>query len=193
MKNIRGRGVVVIHAKEDDKVEVERARLAVDVLKMYRIRHVYWEFDGGHDFFPSANNDVLDYLAKHANPTRQAVDFYLDGTAAPTLVHFVSASGQGHLVKTAAEPGRLAVTVSTHGKVKHLDVFFSEDLVDFGTPVAIEVNGTPLTVTPAKSLNAFVTAWTLHPFYDPAEKDRLFLGGCRVMEDGKILEQPRPL
>jgi predicted esterase len=187
--NLADTGIFLIHAARDEKCPVEAAREAVRLMTARGVDHRYVEYPGGHDFYWQSNRDVLEYFAGLIHRTPKGFAFTGSFAQEHRLLGFISLLGDRHVVtgEWNEEGGRVHVKPSE--SVAHLDLYFSNEMVVFGRPVPVTVNGTELTVTPRRSVEAFVRAWRLHPFFDPEAPGRLFLGTCRVIKDGAILNQ----
>jgi len=191
LKNLKGKGIFIIHATEDDKCPVSQARNAVKALNAYGVAHRYVEYPHGHDFYWHSNDDVLEFLGEFSNP--KVREFKLRGLfrAEHRILHYLSVKGGKHVVEASSQSDGFALSVSRSEDLSHVDLYFSDNLVEFGKRVSIEFNGTKLEVVPKKSLAAFIRAWRLYPFYQPGSDEQPFTGGCRLVEDGKLLESPK--
>ena len=193
LRNLRDRGVFVLHGKADMRTPIGPTERTVAALKRFGVKHEFVKFKGRHGCYPGTNPRVMEYLSRFENEQPESFRLNAHFHGDERLVHYVSIRGGRHLLEAERSEERIAVQVSDLPKVERMDVFFSASQLEAGRKVAVEVNGTVLTIVPTWSASAFVRSWRLYPFYTEGDDSRVFYGGCTVVEDGEVLATPRPL
>lgn len=191
--NLVGRGVFLIHASADTKVNVSHARRVVPVMKRLGIHHIYVEHPGQHDFFPKDNEKVLEYFSKWVRPRPDNFAYYGPFFGLNRIVYFFNLRGSAHQVKGGFGKNQVWLEIDQEKKIKSLAIYFSREMVDFSKPITLNYNNTTYTLNLKPTTSAFLKAFALSPLYDPATPDRTFVAGVQVIEEGKLLAQPRPL
>ncbi len=190
LKNLKGKGVFLIHAAKDSKCPVGQAREAARQMERYGIKHVYKEYPGQHDFYWDANQEIMDFLSGFNNPAPGSFKLFSRFSNSPRLVHFVSVAGKEHLLEGKLTGNRVSISVSELADIKQMDLFFAPAVIDFAKPVAVSINGKSFQVDARLSAGAFAKGWLLYPFFRKADRTRVFAGGCTVVREGTILENP---
>ena len=194
MEGLRASRLFVIHGAQDTRrAPLERTMGALRELDERGIAYEYLEFKGGHGCYARANPRVLDFLKASSRtvPARfRTRDSFEEG---PRMVHFVALSGGEQTLEVARTEEAIEIQLSDLPAVRRLDVFLSETWVDLDRPVTVEVNRLRVRALPRRSGRAFVAAWPLYPFHAKGHRERFFQAALRVVEDGVVLDEPRPL
>jgi pimeloyl-ACP methyl ester carboxylesterase len=193
LSQLRDKAIFLIHAAQDLKCPVEQARQAAATMARKKIPHRYVEFPRGHDFYPSANQEVLRYVSGYSNRFAGELSMKTSFRTTPRIVGVISATGRDHDVTLSWKDNVATVSMDAEKDIRTLDVFFREDLTDYSKPVILQFNEARYEVQPARSASAFLAAWRLHPFFDSLNPTQLFTGGVRIIEEGKRLDIPKSL